>query len=310
MKAVAYQETDAAIWNAFVDLSKNGTFLFHRNYMDYHSDRFEDASLLFFEKDRLIALFPANRIDKTLVSHGGLTFGGIVSNADMRVSVMLDVFETLLKYARSQSIKTIVYKPVPSIYHQLPAEEDLYALFRCDARLVRREVSSAILLSSEPDYNQNRRRGIKRAKKHGLRIERSFDWQAFMAMVEEILCEKHQVTPTHSASELALLANRFPQNVVLTGICKDGTLLGGVLLYESPTVAHCQYIAACQEGEVLGAMDVLFDHLIRTYTSHKKYFNFGISTEQQGRFLNRGLVRYKESLGGRTVVHDFYEIDV
>ena len=42
-------------------VSKNGTFLFLRAYMDYHSDRFHDHSLMFHnEKGKLIAVLPAN----------------------------------------------------------------------------------------------------------------------------------------------------------------------------------------------------------------------------------------------------------
>ena len=29
-------------WDAYVAKARNATFLFYRNYMDYHSDRFKD----------------------------------------------------------------------------------------------------------------------------------------------------------------------------------------------------------------------------------------------------------------------------
>ncbi len=48
--------------------------------MDYHSDRFNDHSLVFTRKNRLIGLLPANIKDEALYSHGGLTFGGIISD--------------------------------------------------------------------------------------------------------------------------------------------------------------------------------------------------------------------------------------
>ena len=53
-----YKQTE---WDDFVKVSKNGTFLFLRAYMDYHSDRFLDHSLMFYnEKNKLIAVLPAN----------------------------------------------------------------------------------------------------------------------------------------------------------------------------------------------------------------------------------------------------------
>ena len=42
--------------------------------------------------------------------------------------------------------------------------------------------------------------------------------------------------------------------------------------------------------------------------AHKKFFDFGISNEAQGRKLNQGLSYWKESFGASTIVHDFYEV--
>ena len=40
-------------WDNFIQNAKNGTFLFKRNFMEYHADRFEDFSLLIFEKNKI-----------------------------------------------------------------------------------------------------------------------------------------------------------------------------------------------------------------------------------------------------------------
>ena len=64
-----YKDNYKADWNNFVDSSKNSTFLFNRDFMDYHSDRFEDFSLMVYEKSELIALLPLNIIeDKNLIA--------------------------------------------------------------------------------------------------------------------------------------------------------------------------------------------------------------------------------------------------
>ena len=65
-------------WNAFVKTAKNATFLFDRNFMDYHSDRFEDYSLLVFKEDKLFSLLPANLKENRLISHQGLTYGSFI----------------------------------------------------------------------------------------------------------------------------------------------------------------------------------------------------------------------------------------
>ena len=68
-------------WDAFAAASRNGTFLFRRDFMEYHSDRFEDASLLIYDGNKLLGLLPANRSRRdaaTVESHGGLTYGGLL----------------------------------------------------------------------------------------------------------------------------------------------------------------------------------------------------------------------------------------
>ena len=133
-------------WNLFVAASKNGTFLFDRHFMDYHSDRFCDHSLLVYRDQRLYALLPANQKDDTLVSHGGLTYGGLVTDSRCSAKGVLDAFTAINEYLRQQGFRHVVYKAVPWIYHQLPAEEDLYALTSvCHARLTIRDISSAII---------------------------------------------------------------------------------------------------------------------------------------------------------------------
>ena len=73
-----YSADRADEWNAFVAVSKNATFLFDRRYMDYHSDRFQDCSLMVYYKSSLYALLPANLKGDTLYSHQGLTYGGLL----------------------------------------------------------------------------------------------------------------------------------------------------------------------------------------------------------------------------------------
>ena len=57
-----YTAEDAELWNEFVASAKNATFLFHRDFMDYHSDRFTDFSVLVFKDDALYALLPATTL--------------------------------------------------------------------------------------------------------------------------------------------------------------------------------------------------------------------------------------------------------
>ena len=131
MRVERYAEDKKAVWDEFVRKSKNGTFLFFRDYMDYHGDRFADHSLLISIRDgELLALLPAHRVGDTLVSHGGLTYGGFITDDRMGAALMLDVFASAVAFSKQQGIGRLIYKTIPYIYHRLPAEEDRYALLR------------------------------------------------------------------------------------------------------------------------------------------------------------------------------------
>ena len=84
----------------------------------------------------------------------------------------------------------------------------------------------------------------------------------------------------------------------------------GVIIYESRHVAHAQYIGTSSEGRKTGALDLIIEYLINDYYAAKPYFDFGISTEDGGRYLNTGLVENKQSYGARAIVHDFYELEI
>ncbi len=308
LEVVKYSAKYKAEWDAFVAASKNGTFLLQRDYMDYHADRFTDNSLLFYYKNKLVALFPANVEGQEVYSHGGLSYGGIISNAQMKVALMLQVFEAMVVYFRQQGYTSIKYKAIPYIYHQIPAEEDLYALFRMGATLYRRDLNSVITLENKLPYATLRKRKLKKAAAQNLELGLSQDFKQFMNIKQELLQQKYKLSPVHTAAELAMLGKRFPENIKLYTASAKGELLAGIVVYETATVAHCQYIAATPKGLKLSALDALTDHLVSGIYTCKKYFSFGISTEQEGLCLNRGLAWNKESYGARTVTHDFYNL--
>ena len=305
-----YTSEHKTIWDKFISNSKNGVFLFYRDYMEYHSNRFKDNSLLFFKNGKLMGLLPANINNATLHSHAGLTFGGIISGFDMTTALMMEIFENLVGYCKEQGIRKILYKAIPHIYHLVPAEEDLYALFRYNAKLKYRTVSSSVYSLRKMKYSCNRKRMIKKANDNDIVVKRSFDFSCFMKIVEKVLMEYHGVNPVHTAEEIRLLAERFPDNIKLFASFKNEVMLAGVIMYESANVAHSQYGVNSNEGRHVGAEDVIFDYLIKDYYKDKKYFDFGISTEKFGQVLNDGLMRYKEGFGSRAVVYDCYQLSI
>src|SRR5579863_929253 len=310
LRLVPYEPKYKAQWDKFVLQSKNGVFLFYRDYLEYHAGRFSDFSFLFYQDDQLIALMPANRVDDTVVSHGGLTFGGIVSDSKMTTPRMLRVLSALVDYLRTGGIKKLIYKAVPHIYHIFPAEEDLYALFAHNARLLRRDVSSTIVREQKLPYAAEREAALRKARSHGVTVEQTTDFPQFMAMVAAGLKTRYGVQPVHSAAEIELLATRFPENIRLFTSSSGGKLLSGIVVYESAKVAHVQYIGTSPKGRALGALDAVMDVLLNDVYREKPYFDFGISTVENGRSLNLGLIGNKEGYGARATVYEFYELNL
>ena len=298
-------------WNQFVAESKHGVFLFDRRYMDYHSDRFCDHSLMFYLDGRLLAVLPAHQSGDTLCSHNGLTYGGLVMSPRLTVVQTMHLFRELNEYLRSQGIRHVSYKAIPWIYHRLSAEEDLYALYHeCHARIVARDFATNIYLSAGLRWERVRRRGIVRARNAGVVVERSNHYEAFWQVLADNLMNKYGVKPVHSLQEIELLHGRFPQNIQLYQAVREGKVLGGVVLYISSQVVHAQYSSASPEGKKLGVIDLLYDQIFKDYRDYP-YFDFGRSTEHpDGSGLNENLVFQKEGYGGRGLCYDIYEWDV
>lgn len=301
-----YTEADAGGWDALIEGSRNGNFLHLRGYMDYHAERFHDHSLLVERKGDIVAVLPANRREHEVESHGGLTYAGLISAQALRAEATLAVFEAIAEHYRTHGIKRVLYKAVPHVFQTFPADEDLYALHRLGAQLVRRDISSVIALDAHFRLKPERRRAANKARKAGIFRLSGGDPGPFMALLTEAL-RKHDATPTHSAEELRLLCARFPGRIVLHEARRGQALLAGVLVYDFGASVHTQYLAVSTEGRHLDALSCLLLELIGEVYADRRYFSFGVSSEQQGRVLNAGLIEQKERFGARAVVHDAYE---
>lgn len=305
-----YNIENKSVWDDFVSSSRNGTFLFYRDYIEYHSDRFQDYSLMFFEKNKLIALLPANIAENVVHSHQGLTYGGFILSCEIKTLQVLELLAKTIQLFRKNGVNKIIYKSVPHIYHRYPCEDDLYALFRSNAILLSRTISSSIELSNKLGYANLRKRQIRKAKKQNLLVRELDSLSEFWNILDQNLKENHGAVATHSLKEIEYLKNKFPDNIRLFCTLKHNEVVGGCLVFETDLVAHTQYISASPEGKETGALDLLFDHLINNIFEKKKYFDFGTSTENQGYLLNEGLISQKEGFGARGIVYDTYQINI
>lgn len=308
MEIRRYRREDKELWNSFVSKARNATFLFDRNYMDYHADRFDDNSFMFYHKGKLKAVLPANVADDTLYSHQGLTYGGLLLDKKATVEDVLECFDSLNSWLRENGISKVVYKALPWIYQQYPSEEDLYALtWKCKAQLISRDISSSIVVDNKLKFAESRKSGIRKALSLNIEVGESNDVDGFWHVLEDNLGNRYNAKPVHTSSEMKLLMSRFPNNIKLYVAKMHGEIVGGTLIYVTPQVVHTQYISASVEGKKHGALDLLFDYIINKVYANCRYFDFGKSTEQGGAYLNEPLIFQKEGFGGRGVCYDWYQ---
>lgn len=310
MRIQKYTDSDKDLWNNFIQNSKNGIFMFDRNFMEYHKDRFTDESLLFYDDAKLVALFPASIKEGVLTSHGGLTYGGFITGNDMKQHHMNDCFVALKEYAIANGINEIIYKHIPHVYHKQPAEEDLYSLFYADARILKVEASTVINFHQPLKMPKGRKAQVGRARREGVEIKESDDFESFINLENQVLQERHDTKAVHSAEELKLLKERFPNNIKLLGAFYKDELIACSVLFINDKVVHTQYMAANDTAREIGALDFTIATVIETYKESKDWLDFGISTENGGHYLNEGLISQKEGFGGRTNIYQTWKIVV
>lgn len=318
MQLVPYRPEMQEQWDALVAQSRNGTFLLSRPFMDYHADRFTDCSLLFCRKGQPIAAFAANyeAATRTVHAHQGLTYGGFVLAQQVYAEDVLHMQQLLQQHYRKQlNAGTLIVKPIPAAYHSLPTEEPLYALFRAGAQLIGRSLSAALPLPSSLPLTELRRRAIQRATREGVLVQRTCseeDLRRFHQLLSQCLDERHHVKPVHSAEELLLLSQRFPNNISLFVARHPHTheMLAATWLFHCKHLIHTQYLATSPLGRQLGALDLLLHSLIQQPPSPATLLDFGISTTQNGYALNPGLAHYKEGFGARAICYDCYQLNL
>lgn len=316
LKTIPYTEKYAELWDNFIGESPMATFLHTRRYLSYHKDKFNDMSLLIKDdKSRVIGLFlaainPNN--PKEIISHPGITYGGILHKGGLRGEKMIQAFQAIGQYYATNGFDTLRYKAIPNIYHQIPSSDDLYALFRLGAKRYRCDISCTIDLSKRLKPAERRQRGLKKALKNGVQINEGIEFAAeFWSVLGNNLDRKYEARPVHTTTEIVHLHSLFPHQIEFVVGFHNSQVVAGVVLFYTPNVLHTQYIASNILGQEVCALDAIFEYCIdKAKTKGVRYFNFGISTENDGQYLNTGLYQFKVEFGGGGIIHEFYEINL
>lgn len=301
-----YTENDKTDWDSLVSKSKNATFLFHRDFMEYHQDRFKDHSLLLVKGEKLVAVFPAHTEGNRLSSHMGLTYGGLISDRTDTAS-QIDYFDALIRYLKSHDFEGLYLKCMPAFLQENYTSALEFAAFKKGAKLQRRDLNFVVDLQDPLNIHKSKLKKLKALDSDDYQIIQTSDFNAFWKeLLIPVLKATYDTEPVHSLEEIQRLSATFPDNIIQYNVVYQGELVAGMTLFVDGGVVKSQYGVNNDLGKETRALDYLYWRLLERYQELEfRYFDMGTTTDSAGNF-NHGLTRYKEEFGARPMNLDHY----
>jgi hypothetical protein len=316
VRARPYAADDRDAWDDLAARSWNGTFLHTRRYLSYADGAFADASLVVEgPKGRIAGIFPAavHQSDPALIeSHEGTSYGGLVHDGSLGGERMLAALEAIADRYYHDGKRVLRIKTVPHVYHRVPAEDDVYALFRLGAARTRCHLASVIDVHDRPAPSKRRTRSLRKAERAGVRIERGPELiEPFWSVLTERLAGKHDAAPFHTLAQMRQLQSLFPEQVECVAGTLDGAVVAGVVLFHTQRVVHAQYIGSNERGYDACAVDLILERCLDECRRRGgRWFSLGNSTLYGGRVFSESLFRFKAEFGAGSVAHESYELNL
>ena len=306
----AHNEKD---WDALVEGAPNGHLMARSGFFRYHADRFEDASLFIRRGRRPLGVLPANRVGETLWSHQGVSFGGLILHPRTHFNHVEAAVSALLEHLRSGGIKSLMYRPAPHPYQVFPREEDVFFLEQAGARRVDTKLHSMILCGEPTALTAKTwNHTVKRSREAGLTVRAGgdADLPAVWALVEAAL-ERHSQRAVHSLDDLALLRQRFPDEVLfMLAESGEGELLSGQVLLRSARTLTLLYVGDAPAGREVNAGTLLLDQVMKAPEHAGSWFDLGQWCDTGSRQGSDSLLQFKEAAGGRLIQRHTWQLDL
>ena len=304
-----YCSDDFALWNDFISQATNATFLFDRNFMEYHADRFQDFSLLVFEEDILQAVVPANCKDNQIFSHQGLTYGGFVFRNEFPIGQIEKVLSETFSFLQSQGFVKCEIKAMLPFYAPDFHAEIQQVLSDKQAKITAQKMNLAIDFRTEYSISKSKLKHYRRLQSEGLVVKKEADCTIFwQEVLEPLLLEKYQTKPLHSLAEINSLQSKFPNHIEQYNLYRDGKILAGITLFKTATVIKSQYGATTENGKKFRALDYLFLYLIDSFKADYDYFDMGTVDDNSELGYNEGLLNQKKELGCSVYSQNIFQI--
>ncbi len=309
---------NSSAWDNFVSSANNGTLFHTRRFLNYHHEgRFNDHSLEFYKKGKLVGVFPAALIEsgdqRQLVSHPGASVGSFVVPEDLAFADALEMVEQLVDYSKRENLDGIKLTQTPTIYSKRLSHYIDFALQKNGFLYAKREISSILFLEKSIDENLSKfksthRTAVRKAEKSGVVVKETDDFASFYEILKKNLSIRHNVKPTHSLDELLHLKELFPDKINLFGAYIEEKMVAGVINFiATENVVLAFYISHNEDFQEVRPINLLF-YKIFEWAIQKKYnvFDFGIFTVNEE--PNMGLARFKENFGASGQFRDTMEI--
>jgi hypothetical protein len=321
--AVPYSDDLREDWEEFIEHEAlNSTFLHTRRFFDHNSNNVhEDASLMFYKENKIIAVFPAviHHLNSYLIlnSHLRATYGGFIVSDKLGLEEAVIVVQQVILFARQKKVDQIFIRNPFRIFQSQQCDETDYAMWYHGFKIKSRELEIAIPLNREYEiirsqYSQNTLRNVRKGSKL-VNVRISNDFEEYWTVLEKCLMNQYGKKPTHDyASITKLRANINDNKILLFAAYHNCKLIGGVVIFDcNELVLHAQYIASDYDFKHLCPVHAIIDYIIE-WGNKKcvKYLNLGMANEEEGKKMNYGLFRFKESFGGRGVLRETMYINL
>lgn len=317
---IVYDSSYEEKWDNFIFTeSINGTFLQTRRFLKYHpEERFTDFSVIVLYKNKIVAVCPGCMNEKReFISHMGSTFGGLVLSSKLyRSKYLFPLLEEFEIFLINNLFTGIVLKLTSDIFSNIGT-----GLFEyCYQYMGYREY---IELSTYIDFgaydkeivknfSQGKRTNVSNCIKAGCEY-RKITEDKELEKFYELLCtnlSKYGTKPVHTLEELYSLKNKILKNEIeFYGIYLKNQMIAGAMLFlfHNRNAVHTQYLAADMDHSKLSPMTFLCYSIIEDARSREfRIVSWGISTEERGKIINKGLLESKESYGAQYSVNRTY----
>lgn len=327
IRLVKYEPALEETWDSFIDNSINGTLFHKQRFMRYHAEgKFNDASLLFYEANRLLAVFPAAIVtttdgEKVLKSHPGTSYGGLVFDAPLPLEDVFSILKCLHEYAKQEQAVRIEFRQGPKIFNRLLIDQFDFALAHFEYERKEQELATFFSLEhfsfSENfeeflmQFPQKNRNEIRKGLKEELifrPITAVSELQTFHAILSKSLEMRFQKKPTHTFEEFQKILQLCPGQCFTMGIFKGDVLTAGFFVMQMNTRGwHIFYAPMNYEYQNLRPLNFGVAQLIHfAMKKGMKVLNYGISTEQGGKHINWQLYKFKENFNGTGAIRTYW----